>query len=700
MTEFYLSTPQYFLFFCLLAAIGISGILYFRNAKEKEFSKTLKIILASLRGLAVGLIVLLLLQPFLKKIINQSQKPVLFIAQDVSSSIKSEMDAETLKDFQGELQAMANRLGSKYDVKSYSLGDQIRPDLDTAFNDESTNLSAVFDLIQNQYKDAPKAGLILASDGIYNLGNNPIYANQSGLKINTVLLGDTTSKRDLLIKRVFHNDITYLNDKFNVLVDIVAKNVQLGISNLSIYKYEGERKVLLTSQEIKIDRTNFFTTAEFFLEATEIGNQKFSIELSPLQEEQSTANNQRVFRIEVIDAKQKVLLLAAAPHPDIFAIRSALESQGNVEFEVKYLDDANAEDLPANPDLLILHQLPNANKAKFNNLTKRYKSNKTPLWYIVGMDTNIDELNSTQDVVNIQDYIGEYNESFGIASKTFNLFKIDESLSNNISQYPPLVVPFGTIESRTGSVLLNQRIGSVDTQYPLLSLNDSEGQKTAVLLGSGIWKWRIFHFMQSGDHLAFDQLIQNLVLYLGSKEDKRKFRVSPSKNQYLTNEEVVFDAELFNANFERINTPEASLRLTNELGENFDYIFSRRGDAYSLNVRKLQEGNYTYTASTAFNGEKLEQSGSISVTDLNLEALELTADFNMLNLLSSKTNGKLYFPSQLKELEAELLADDSQKPVIYSDSRTFPLIDYRWLFLIIFLLLGTEWFLRRFKGSY
>ena len=316
------------------------------------------------------------------------------------------------------------------------------------------------------------------------------------------------------------------------------------------------------------------------------------------------------------------------------------------------------------------------------------------------MDTNIDELNSTQDVVNIQDYIGEYNESFGIASKTFNLFKIDESLSNNISQYPPLVVPFGTIENRTGSVLLNQRIGSVDTQYPLLSLNDSEGQKTAVLLGSGIWKWRIFHFMQSGDHLAFDQLIQNLVLYLGSKEDKRKFRVSPSKNQYLTNEEVVFDAELFNANFERINTPEASLRLTNELGENFDYIFSRRGDAYSLNVRKLQEGNYTYKASTAFNGEKLEQSGSISVTDLNLEALELTADFNMLNLLSSKSNGKLYFPNQLKELEAELLADDSQKPVIYSDSRTFPLIDYRWLFLIIFLLLGTEWFLRRFKGSY
>lgn len=700
MTEFYLSTPQYFLFFCLFAAIGISGILYFRNAKEKEFSKTLKIILASLRGLAVGLIVLLLLQPFLKKIINQSQKPVLFIAQDVSSSVKSEMDDSTLKDFQGELQAMSDRLGSKYDVKSYSLGDQIRPDLDTAFNDESTNLSAVFDLIQNQYKDAPKAGLILASDGIYNLGNNPIYANQSGLKINTVLLGDTTSKRDLLIKRVFHNDITYLNDKFNVLVDIVARNVQLGISNLSIYKYEGDRKELMTQQEIKIDRTNFFTTAEFFLEATEIGNQKFSIELSPLQDEQSTANNQRIFRIEVIDAKQKVLLLAAAPHPDIFAIRSALESQGNVEFEVKYLDDANAEDLPANPDLLILHQLPNANRAKFNNLTKRYKSNKIPLWYIVGMDTNIDELNATQNIVNIQDYIGEYNESFGIASKTFNLFKIDESLSSNISQYPPLVVPFGTIENRTGSVLLNQRIGSVDTQYPLLSLNDSEGQKTAVLLGSGIWKWRIFHFMQSGDHLAFDQLIQNLVLYLGSKEDKRKFRVSPSKNQYLTNEEVVFDAELFNANFERINTPEASLRLTNELGENFDYIFSRRGDAYSLNVRKLQEGNYTYTASTAFNGEKLEQSGSISVTDLNLEALELTADFNMLNLLSSKSNGKLYFPNQLKELEAELLADDSQKPVIYSDSRTFPLIDYRWLFLIIFILLGTEWFLRRFKGSY
>ena len=86
--------------------------------------------------------------------------------------------------------------------------------------------------------------------------------------------------------------------------------------------------------------------------------------------------------------------------------------------------------------------------------------------------------------------------------------------------------------------------------------------------------------------------------------------------------------------------------------------------------------------------------------ELNLENLELTADYNLMNLISSKSNGTMNQASELKALENVLMADESQKPMIYSDSRTAPLIDYRWLFALVFTLLGIEWFLRRFKGSY
>jgi hypothetical protein len=700
MTEFYLSTPQYYLLFCLIVAIVISGILYFRNHKEKEFSSPLKIILSCLRGLSVGLLVLLLLQPFVKKIFNQSQKPILFVAQDVSSSIKSEVPDIELNQFQLDLENMTKRLEKKYEIKTYSLGDQIRPGLDTSFNDQASDLSSIFKLVKDQYKDANKAGIILASDGIYNLGSNPVYSNQTGLKVHSILLGDTTSKKDLLIKRVFHNDIAYLDDQFNVLVDIVAKNIQLGVSKLSIYKDNGGSKTLLEQKTIEIKQANFFTTEEFFIQASEVGNQKYSIELSPLKEEQSTANNLRSFRIEVIDARQKVLLLAAAPHPDLFAIRSALEAQGNIDVNLVFLEEADKTDLTEQADLLILHQLPNANTSKLDQIVQKFKTQKTPLWYIVGMDTNIKAFNEAQNLVEIQDYIGSYNESFGVASNTFNLFKVDEELKSQIIQYPPLLVPFGSILNKSGAVLFNQKIGSVDTDYPLLSMNDNEGQKTAILLGTGIWKWRLFHYMQYGNHTEFDKLIQNTVQYLGSKEDKRKFRVRPSKNKYLSNEEILFDAELFNANYERVNDPEVEMTLTDETGNNFEYVFSRRGDAYSLNLRKLNEGNYSFSATTSFNGEAFKQEGSISVTDLNLESLELTADLNLLNLLSSKSNGSVFNSLELDKLEEMLLEDENVKEIIYSESRTFPLIDNRWIFLIIFMLLGIEWFLRRFKGSY
>jgi hypothetical protein len=49
------------------------------------------------------------------------------------------------------------------------------------------------------------------------------------------------------------------------------------------------------------------------------------VQLVGQPEEFTAQNNSRDAYIEVIDGKEKILLLAAAPHPDIKAIKSALE---------------------------------------------------------------------------------------------------------------------------------------------------------------------------------------------------------------------------------------------------------------------------------------------------------------------------------------------------------------------------------------
>src|SRR6185436_20095022 len=73
------------------------------------------------------------------------------------------------------------------------------------------------------YEGQNLGAVILASDGIYNQGSNPVYNNKK-LKttVYTIALGDTTFPRDVLIKRVRSNAIAYLGNSFPIEIEAAA----------------------------------------------------------------------------------------------------------------------------------------------------------------------------------------------------------------------------------------------------------------------------------------------------------------------------------------------------------------------------------------------------------------------------------------------------------------------------------------------
>ena len=99
-------------------------------------------------------------------------------------------------------------------------------------------------------------------------------------------------------------------------------------------------------------------------------------------------------------------------------------------------------------------------------------------------------------------------------------------------------------------------------------------------------------------------------------------------------------------------------------------------------------------------GQKLEYKGQFSVAPVQLEGFETTANHGMLKLLADQSGGNLLYINQLASLPTMLEEQGTVKPVIYNTSKTRSIINLRWLFLGLFLLLGLEWFLRRFYGSY
>ena len=82
-----------------------------------------------------------------------------------------------------------------------------------------------------------------------------------------------------------------------------------------------------------------------------------------------------------------------------------------------------------------------------------------------------------------------------------------------------------------------------------------------------------------------------------------------------------------------------------------------------------------------------------------IELQNLTADFDLLRKLSVNTGGKFYAVSQISNLRGEL-AKTEAKSVIHTEEAYKAMINLKWVFFVLLLLVSIEWFSRRYWGSY
>jgi hypothetical protein len=92
--------------------------------------------------------------------------------------------------------------------------------------------------------------------------------------------------------------------------------------------------------------------------------------------------------------------------------------------------------------------------------------------------------------------------------------------------------------------------------------------------------------------------------------------------------------------------------------------------------------------------------GEFSVTALQVEQNETTADHQLLYALSHKTGGELFYPGQLDALAKTLEQREDIKTISYSHYKLEDLINLKWVFFLLLALLSAEWFLRKRSGAY
>ena len=688
------SYSSWFLLLCVMAGSAYASLLYFRE-KDNNFNALTTRILAILRGVSVTLISFLLLSPLVKNTSRYTEKPIVLLALDNTSSIVLGKDSSYYKnEFVPEYRKLADDLSKYYNVQTFTFGDKISPGLNAAFSEKQTNMEMLFNEIRDRYSNRNLAALILGSDGIYNQGADPLYISDNApYNIYTVALGDTTQKKDIVISRINYNRIAFLGNDFPVEITVTAHKSKGLKSKISISS--GSQQFY--SENFNINEQPYTHTFTTKLTASKPGMQRYRIAVSAVSGEISTDNNYQDIFVEVLDGRQKILLLQASPHPDVAALKQAIEKNRNYTVDNFMLSDFNGS--IASYSLVILHQIPSLTDVGFQ-VTNQLKKTPVPVLYILGAQSNIPAYNSLMTGLLIPQNLSSFNEATGMLNPDFSLFSVSPEIEQIIPEFPPLHVPFGQYKPGTATqVLLYQKIGNISSHIPLILFNQGIDRKSATITGEGIWRWRLADYSKAGNQQAFDELFSKIIQYLAVKEDKSQFRVI-LKNNFNESETVEIDAELYNDSYQLVNDPEVNIVISDENKKSFPYSFTRTANAYYLNAGSLPPGNYTYKASTSFGGKVFQKTGMFSVLSLNVESINTVANHVLLNNMAARHKGKMIFSSQLDQIKKLLSSRDDLKTVVYSQKLYTDLVSFLPVLILLLGLLTSEWFIRKRNGSY
>ncbi len=689
-----ISYSWWYILLVLATGMIYASLLYLWNRKSK-LSKPVRALLFIVRFLSTALLAFLLLSPLLKSNVKKIEKPVVIIASDNSRSVTLGKDSAFYRsEFPDALKKLENELSEVYQVDTYIFGEQMRPGNTITYNDTYTDYSGIFRFLPDEYAGRNVGAVIIAGDGISNRGIDPEFA-MSGFNwpVYTVAMGDTTRQQDLVISDIRYNSIVYLDDTFPLEVHVSATGLSGKSASVNVFAF-GEN---VATRSFNISNDNFSQTFPFQIKALNKGKQRITVSIPTLEDELTGSNNSRNVFVDILDNRQRILILGHGPHPDLGAVKSSLETSKNYELDIATLREftGNIEDY----DLVILHQLPSM-RLNAQTLLNQLEEKKIPLLFLLGKQSQVNRFDRYFDGLSLKSSPGNFENARFRFNPSFSKFSLERDDAGMLENLPPLIVPFGAYQvAETADVLAYQGINNIPTDMPLVIFNESDDHRTGLIAGEGLWLWRIQSYLLYGHTGALDALLSKSAQYLMARKDKRFFRII-SEGEYSSNSPVVLKAELFNDSYELVNEPDVNLVLTNEEGEKFNYLFSPEDQAYTLDLDRLPEGIYRYTGLTSLGKDKYASSGEFIVTEQTVESRNLRANHPMLFRMAEKQDGKMLYPSELDSIPAILSQRSDLRNKIYYEERYMGLQSLFWIFLLITILLSLEWFVRKYLGGY
>jgi len=175
--------------------------------------------------------------------------------------------------------------------------------------------------------------------------------------------------------------------------------------------------------------------------------------------------------------------------------------------------------------------------------------------------------------------------------------------------------------------------------------------------------------------------------------------LSTDKKTYAKGEEILLSARVFNRYYRPSEHGRVYVELVDPSGKRIDLgsVSSKdRPGEYGTNYLAEREGKYTFTA-TAWEGSKVLGRDTafckVAIPSVEWENAQLNEP--LLRELSDLTKGKYFHISGIESEEIVLPEVKETTPVV---KRVVAVWNNPSIFLLLCILLGIEWYIRRRRG--
>jgi uncharacterized membrane protein len=725
-----LGSRGWFILFIIAAAAG--AYYAYRNVARDKYS----IGLVVLRAITFTVLAFIFLRPVLNISTVLPQESYLAVVIDNSESMKIKDDGQTSRSEQLQKQLEATnflkRLNDKFKVRTYRFDNAAerieRPDQMT-FAGKRTRIESATDLLHQELGTVPLSGVVLITDGVDNASKQWTESlsklEARHIPFYTVGVGSENITRDAEIVKVAAPR-TSLKES-TAVVDVSYRSH--GYRGRKATLYVRENGTLLKTEQVTLPADGEIAESSIDLPVKNEGTRLFSFTLQA-PDDRIPENNSLDSLLEVKNDHPQILYIEGEPRWEFKFLRRAMQDDPNIRLVTLLRSSQNkfyrqgidkeemlAEGFPTKREELFGYKGLIFGSIESTFFTQEqmkmvvdFVSARGGGFLMMGGRNSFSggryENSPIADILPVSLSAGDRTPIIGKLKlavtdygRTHPLMRLSPDASANTKQWgdlPPLNDFNKTLDAKVGAIVLARgQPESKSGTDPILLAYQRYGRGRAMALTSGsTWRWQMEmdHSDQTYE-LFWKQILRWLV-----NTSPDPVMINPDKDTYLPGETIRLSAEVSNKKFERMNNAKVVAKVTNPDGITeaipLDWNGSGEG-AYQAEFNSTTPGIYNVQVDATQGSENLGTNhAAFQVQDRPVEYYNASLDTRLLQSIATSTGGRYYPLSKLGDVVEDAQYVEGETSFIEQKE----LWDVPFLFILLCLTLGGEWFWRKKKG--